>query len=538
MEKLSDKSHVVSYEEHMIFQRGNAVGFDIFLRMEFLQGIKEGMQISSMRNQEVLLLGKDICEALRVCEIHHIVHGDIRPETIFVTVDKRFKLGDFSFARYCGQSDITLLTQNLGDYMAPEVYMGKTYDIRADIYSLGLVLYQYLNDYKLPYLDVSLEVATREQRLAAVNQRFQAQVLPKPCNATDELAKVVAKACEVNPKLRYQGAEEFKDALTAIGIFLGSDISAPVKDFALIQDEIYVRNEVIISPNNIIRDEKEQSHKSVNIKRANIKAVNIKSAKIKGAMIKGEKIKDMRPFIIGFLVLVLTTSVIVLFTNIDLTKKANSKSVVEVITSLPDITLIPESITVVSPTNIPTQALYEDAVITPIDESTQVLETSSTMINMSGQELYDFSSIEGIDRAETIDLSNNQLSDINPLKDAMRVKTLALSNNQIVSVEPLRDLTHLKALDISGNNVTSLVMLRKLDKLEILSASDNLITSLEGMEKLTTLKILYLNDNLLEDISILKELTSLEFIDLSNNKVEKEDIEEVKKALPACIIVE
>lgn len=526
IEKLSDRSHIVSYIEHMIFQRGNAVGYNVFLRMEYLQGVKDGSFTHDMNRQEIIQMGKDICEALCVCEENHIVHGDIHPEAIYITRDRRFKLGDFSFTRYCKQTDLVLTYDNYSDYMAPEVYEGKAYDIRADIYSLGLVLYQYLNNHRLPYLETGIEEATLEQRQGAMKQRLEADKLPNPCNASDELAKVIGKALELDPNMRYQSAEEFKDALTAIGVFLSSDASELVKEHTEFNG-IYVKNEIVAKI-------PQSSEPTIYYKKSRERELEME---------REANVKNMGPWILIFLVMVFTTSVIVLLTNVNYAKQTYSNSEKEVhisnltptnqieLTPIANVTDNPEDLEAIAneePSSKPTQQ--------PDNTAAQTLDP--TTIIQSGQKLSDLSTITRINQAITIDLSNNKLSDIDALSEATMVENLVLSNNQIVSVEPLRDLHELKALDVSNNSVASFVMLRKLENLVVLSASNNLITSLAGLEKMTSLQFLYLNDNLIEDINVLKYLKSLKLIDLSNNKVKKDDIEKLKEALPDCIIIE
>ena len=92
-----------------------------------------------------MTLGRDICEALAVCHRKQLLHRDVKPENIFVDGEGRFKLGDFGIARRL-DNPATYLTQvGTPYYMAPEVFSLHSYDGRADIYSLGLVLYRFLN---------------------------------------------------------------------------------------------------------------------------------------------------------------------------------------------------------------------------------------------------------------------------------------------------------------------------------------------------------------------------------------------------------
>jgi serine/threonine protein kinase len=517
LEEMKDRSHLVSYQEHMIFQRGNGVGYDIFLRMEHLPNITEVLQLSDLKLHDILQLGKEICDALSICELYHITHGNLRPETIFVTENDSFKLGDFPISRYAKQEEVLYEPKEISDYMAPEIYQGKVYDNRADIYSLGLVMYQLLNDNKLPPKN---------------------SVLPKPVHATEELSKVIAKACDLNPKQRYQSAEEFKDALTSIAVFLDSDINFLEKDYTVIPEDIYIINEVV--PSSRMSEPVEDLHQQLDVTIQELE----RKIKRKQEKVKEENGKNLRPWVATFLLLVFTASVLALLSQVDFTKQVGSSSV-EASSNNPTPIMAPSPTSIVAPTKEPTQQPTSNPVDDPTVQPTLVPDIDPPVIDeadlitiiKSGKKLTSLEGITGLDKAIAIDLSNNKLIDIDGLKEAVYAKTLVLSHNRIVNVEALHALTNLTALDISNNQITSFIKLRNLEQLEILSASNNMITSLEGLEKLTSLKILYLNGNSIQDISILKELTSLEMIDLSKNKVKDKDIKALKKALPDCIII-
>ena len=75
----------------------------------------------------------------------NIIHRDIKPENIFVNDFGDFKLGDFGIARKMENVTGGLSQKGTFNYMAPEVAGNGRYDSRADIYSLGIVLYRLLN---------------------------------------------------------------------------------------------------------------------------------------------------------------------------------------------------------------------------------------------------------------------------------------------------------------------------------------------------------------------------------------------------------
>ncbi|MCR4655916.1 MAG: protein kinase [Lachnospiraceae bacterium] len=93
----------------------------------------------------VLKLGVDICSALEICAMKKVIHRDIKPENIFINEFGDYKLGDFGVARKLENVAGALSQKGTYNYMAPEVEKGTSYNETVDLYSLGLVLYRFLN---------------------------------------------------------------------------------------------------------------------------------------------------------------------------------------------------------------------------------------------------------------------------------------------------------------------------------------------------------------------------------------------------------
>ena len=93
-----------------------------------------------------------MCNALELCEKRGIIHRDIKPDNIFINDNGDYKLGDFGVARQLEKSSTFMSRRGNQAYMAPEVYKGEWYGEKADIYSLGLVLYRLLNNSRIPFM--------------------------------------------------------------------------------------------------------------------------------------------------------------------------------------------------------------------------------------------------------------------------------------------------------------------------------------------------------------------------------------------------
>jgi WD40 repeat protein len=143
-----------------------------------------------------------LCDAVQHAHDHGIVHRDIKPENILIDDDGKVRLGDFGIARLIQGDDpagarLTRATAVLGTqgYMAPEQYEpGRTIDQRADIFALGVVLYEMLTG-ELP-----------------------AGVFPPPSRATGvdpRVDAIVLKALEKDPARRQPSAAALGAAIRA-----------------------------------------------------------------------------------------------------------------------------------------------------------------------------------------------------------------------------------------------------------------------------------------------------------------------------------
>src|ERR1051326_5927992 len=118
--------------------------------MELIGGgtLRRLIKAGPMSGEQVVELGRQLAQALRVAHDSSVVHGDIKPENVLVvTADPLMvKLSDFGIARLV---DVTASTTNAGAgtprYMAPEVATGDEVGRASDIYSLGVLLYEALS---------------------------------------------------------------------------------------------------------------------------------------------------------------------------------------------------------------------------------------------------------------------------------------------------------------------------------------------------------------------------------------------------------
>ena len=142
-----------------------------------------------------------VCDALAYAHENGIVHRDIKPENVMVSLNGRVKVADFGLARLIDAgaeqfgNTMTGTVMGTADYMAPEQSHGMHVDHRADIYSLGVMLYEMLcREVPQGMFDPP------STRVAGVNTRVD---------------QVVAKAMQQQPDRRYQSTTEMKIDLAA-----------------------------------------------------------------------------------------------------------------------------------------------------------------------------------------------------------------------------------------------------------------------------------------------------------------------------------
>ncbi|WP_083910616.1 Stk1 family PASTA domain-containing Ser/Thr kinase [Effusibacillus pohliae] len=182
-------------------------GETYFIVMEYINGktLKEIIQERApLPVAEAVEIAKQICSALQHAHERQIVHRDIKPHNIMIGRDGHVKVTDFGIARAVSSSTITHNGSVIGSvhYFSPEQARGAITDVKSDIYSLGVVLYEMLTG-ELPFSGESpISVALKHLQEHFVEPR---QLNPK---IPQSVENIILKALAKNPEVRYQSAKE------------------------------------------------------------------------------------------------------------------------------------------------------------------------------------------------------------------------------------------------------------------------------------------------------------------------------------------
>lgn len=178
-----------------------------YIVMEYIDGItlKEFIERQgSLRWKDAVYFTVQILKALQHAHDKGIVHRDIKPQNIMVLSDGTIKVADFGIARFARNEQRTITDKAIGSvhYISPEQARGEKTDEKADIYSVGVILYEMLTG-QLPF---EAESAVS----VAIMQLQREPKLPTEINPSIPLGleQITMHAMQKTPERRYQSASE------------------------------------------------------------------------------------------------------------------------------------------------------------------------------------------------------------------------------------------------------------------------------------------------------------------------------------------
>ena len=198
LKQLSKLEGFLPYEDWQVVpMEGSKLGYQVYLLSPYKRSLEKHLRRSTMTHLGAVRLALDLCAALSICRRAGFMHIDLKPGNIYITPKQEYRIGDLGFAKLNSLKYTSLPAKYCSSYTAPELRDPmNTLNPTADIYAVGMILYQIYNDGALPFED-----------------QASTEVLPAPLNADYELSEIILKACDPNPRKRFQTPIEMGQAL-------------------------------------------------------------------------------------------------------------------------------------------------------------------------------------------------------------------------------------------------------------------------------------------------------------------------------------
>ena len=199
-EVLSDLSQVegfLGYEGTQIVPMEDGTGFDVYAIGPYRRTLERTIRKGRVTALNAVNLGLDLCAALSVCRRSGYLYVDLKPENIAIADNGEYRICDLGFVKTSELGYYTLPDRYISAYTAPEIQDASSpLNASMDIYAVGMILYQLYNNNVLPFTG-----------------RAPATALEPPANADEEMAAILAKACDPDPANRWASPTEFGQAL-------------------------------------------------------------------------------------------------------------------------------------------------------------------------------------------------------------------------------------------------------------------------------------------------------------------------------------
>ena len=206
--------HIVAiYDYDEVVPEGDPEGGRIaYIAMEFIKGkeLKDHFEANErFAVKDIERIMGELLDALDHAHRNGVVHRDMKPANVILLADGRVKVADFGIARI-ETSELTQAGTMLGTpaYMSPEQFLGQPVDGRSDIFSCGVILYQFLTGEK-PFTGTITTIMHKVLKEEPLPPSTLNVTLPPAWDA------VVRKAMAKNPVERFQTAAEFAAAIRA-----------------------------------------------------------------------------------------------------------------------------------------------------------------------------------------------------------------------------------------------------------------------------------------------------------------------------------
>src|SRR5262245_31341569 len=207
-----------------IFEIGETEDGALFIAMALYKGetLRERLERGALPLDEAIEIAGQIAAGLARAHEQGIVHRDVKPANVILTADGQVKLLDFGVAKLADQSRLTRAGMAMGTtaYISPEQFFGEAAGPSADIWSLGVMLYQLVTG-RLPF-----EAAAEKEMARAIVEQEPRPLAALRAGLPPALQRIVTRALAKRPADRYARMEALRSDLVSLAAELGSPAAA------------------------------------------------------------------------------------------------------------------------------------------------------------------------------------------------------------------------------------------------------------------------------------------------------------------------
>jgi len=175
------------------------LGYEVYLVGSYKRSLDKYIRKNPITHLEAVNLGLDLCSALSVCRQSGYLYVDLKPNNIYISEKKEYRIGDLGFLSLDAMRYASLPERCYSPYTPPELMDPMApMNLTVDTYALGMILYQLYNDGHLPFSGAA-----------------PLETLPTPCHADYEMAEIIMKAIHPDPEQRWNDPKDLGKAIAS-----------------------------------------------------------------------------------------------------------------------------------------------------------------------------------------------------------------------------------------------------------------------------------------------------------------------------------
>ncbi len=184
------------FDSVQVVPAANGSGFEVYMLSPWRQSLEKILQKEDLTHLEVLNMGLDLCAALTACRHAGYYYANLKPGNVF-KIGQHYRIGDLGFVPMSAVNRLSLPESCRSSHTPPELQTGRQpMNDTADVYALGLLLYQAYNGGHLPG-----------------HEDIIGKLYAPPQYADYEMAQIILRACAPEPNIRWKDPEQMGRAL-------------------------------------------------------------------------------------------------------------------------------------------------------------------------------------------------------------------------------------------------------------------------------------------------------------------------------------